>query len=226
MSLFWHSSPEERGRVVRTLNELGPTTVPGLSAALSWPEKRTERLVRELASSGEGGVVFYDATRRVEIPAAPAPSRADAAIPAVPLGPAGPGNGPSAVPAPSAPAVGPKWGGRSTCPGCSGTMEPTANGEALVCRECGRISNLPRSSRAPPAVGPSPIGAPSNGGPSSELADRRLQELFAAYVTSRPVICPKCKTPLRHQGLGMYGCPACGQVVRFSVGARAGPATH
>jgi hypothetical protein len=223
MSLLWHSSREERGHLVRTLYELGPTTIPGLSAALSWPEKRTERLVRELARSGEGGVVFYAASRRVEIPRPePAPPRTDEP-PAAPHGPEEPG--PSSLPTPDPPVISSKWSGQSICPECSGTMEPTAHSEALVCRDCGSISSVPRSTRGPVSGSSSSAGT-TTAGSGGALGDRRLQELFAAYVTSRPVLCPKCKTPLRHRGLGLYGCPGCGQAVQFTSGGRTAASTR
>ena len=68
----------------------------------------------------------------------------------------------------------------------------------------------------------------------SSLSDRKSQEMFAAWVTNRPIPCPKCRTPLRHRGISVYGCPSCGQQVRFptpgtpavppGVSAPAGPA--
>jgi len=221
MSLFWHSSHEERGYLVRTLNELGPTTVPGLSAALSWPEKRTERLVRELARTGEGGVVYHPESRRVEIPCLSTPA---ASLPPMlpPSEPAGPPKGPTPLPAQESPVVPPRWSGPTACPRCSAPMEPTAHAEALVCSRCGQLTGVRRASNAPVAAGSSPRAPAPASGPAGPIPERRLQELFAAYVSSRPVICPKCKTPFRHRGLGMYGCPACGQVVRFALDGQLG----
>ena len=202
--------------MVRTLNELGPTTVDGLAAALSWPEKRTERLVKELAKTREGGIVFYAGSRRVEILSLP-PPRPGPGLPAAPKAPAEPA---PSRPAPSPSALQPKWGGRMICPSCSASMQMTAGSEAMVCASCGEISNLPRSTGGSSTGSPSLTGV--SDGPVGTIPDRRLQELFAAYVTARPVICPKCKSPLRHRGLGLYGCPACGQIVQFASGERAG----
>ena len=61
-----------------------------------------------------------------------------------------------------------------------------------------------------PAAAPAPKGSPE-----LSLEDRRSQELFAAYVSAKPIPCPKCRTPLRHRALSEYVCPACGQTVRF-----------
>jgi len=224
MSLFWHSSREERGRLVRTLYDLGPTTVPGLSAALSWPEKRTERLVRELARSGEGGVVFHSNTRRVEIPKPRAAVVHAEERPVMPHGPHGPTPVPPSLPAPSTPTLSSKWGGQSICPQCSGMMEPTAHAEALVCRDCGHITSVPRTSRGPVSESPSP--SPGVVASSGTLAERKQQEMFAAYVTSRPVVCPKCRTTLQHRGLGSYGCPSCGHTIRFAANGLPPQAAH
>jgi tRNA(Ile2) C34 agmatinyltransferase TiaS len=46
------------------------------------------------------------------------------------------------------------------------------------------------------------------------------QELLAAYVTSRPLPCPKCRTKLRHDGPGRWLCPGCGN--RLRIGAEEG----
>ncbi|HEV2231511.1 MAG TPA: hypothetical protein VGS18_04935, partial [Thermoplasmata archaeon] len=85
MSLLFGASREDRGLIVRTLRALGPTTVPGLAAALSWSPRKTERLVRDLVRHGAGGL-FYDPGSglvRIGPPpvvgTAPAPSEAEAA---------------------------------------------------------------------------------------------------------------------------------------------------
>ena len=61
----------------------------------------------------------------------------------------------------------------------------------------------PAASLPPPGAGWPPVN------------DRRSQELFAAWVTSSPIPCPKCRTPLRHHGVSEYSCPACGLAVAF-----------
>ena len=77
----------------------------------------------------------------------------------------------------------------------------------------------PASQAAPAAETPATSAAPPLPVPTSTSArnvdDRRSQELFAAYVSAKPIPCPKCKTPLRHRALSEYVCPSCGQTVRF-----------
>jgi hypothetical protein len=78
---------------------------------------------------------------------------------------------------------------------------------------------------APPAPPAPDVSSPATSAPkeAETATDRRSQELFAAYVTSRPIPCPKCRTPLRHRALAEYSCPSCGQSVRFPKAAEAGP---
>ncbi|HXQ48176.1 MAG TPA: hypothetical protein VN842_00135, partial [Thermoplasmata archaeon] len=136
--------------------------------------------------------------------------------------PSGPPKGPVPLRAQDPPVVAPRWSGPTACPRCAAPMEPTAHAEALVCSRCGQITGVRRPSSAPVAPATSSKAPAPASGPAGPIPERRLQELFAAYVSSRPVICPKCKTPFRHRGLGMYGCPACGQVVRFAVDGPSG----
>jgi ribosomal protein L37AE/L43A len=108
----------------------------------------------------------------------------------------------------------------------------TGSTSLAVCPQCGRIAN-PRSTAGPPTAPLAPPEAPPVAPPvsgaakaesaeeSGALGDRRAQELFAAYVTSQPIPCPKCRTPLKHRGVSEYVCPSCGHTVRFPS---AGPA--
>jgi len=48
------------------------------------------------------------------------------------------------------------------------------------------------------------------------LDDRQAQEMFAAWVTARPIPCPRCHAPLNHRGVQSYACPACGEMVTFA----------
>jgi ribosomal protein L37AE/L43A len=212
-----------------TVRALGTTSVPGLSAALSWRERKTEKLLaRELARPNTP--IVYDPARRtvrwtVSAPVVTTPPSAPPAPAVVP----GPSRLPPLAPAPSYTPAGLKV----QCPHCHVTLLSTGSSGLVVCPQCGRLSSARSAAVATPAgpsapapavapVAPTPpsgpattVGAPTNG------SDRRSQELFAAWVTNQPIPCPKCRTPLRHRGVSVYGCPSCGQQVRFPTSAPA-----
>jgi ribosomal protein L37AE/L43A len=226
-----------------TVRALGAATVPGISAALSWRDHKTEKLLaHELAQPNSP--LVYDPARRTVRWVAPAP----AATPVDPTVPAGGRTVSAPPPAPTAPAPSFAPGGlKIRCPHCRVPLLSTGSSGLLVCPQCGRLSSTPRSPAAPsPSVPTGPAGAPPPSGdrptlptsstsgaaavpaprpapPSSAPApaagpttpDRRSQEMFAAWVTNQPIPCPKCRTPLRHRGVRVYACPACGQQVRF-----------
>lgn len=235
MSLLFGASREDRGLIVRTLRALGPTSVPGLAAALSWSPRKTERLVRDLVRHGAGGL-FYDPGSglvRIGPPpvvgTAPAPSQAEAApldpIPSTPI-PRLP-NAPRGVRTPTGaatptPSVAPQ---RGACPSCAGTMEPTADAQALVCRTCGRMTLRPRASAGRPTEPAASTASPPVVASHGPVPDRKAQEMFAAYATARPIPCPRCRSPLRHRGLAEYACPACGESVRFPSNTSMGPSS-
>ena len=58
MTFPFGPSLAERSRLVRALHALGPTSINGLAAALSWSPRKTEKLVNTLARRGEGGVWY------------------------------------------------------------------------------------------------------------------------------------------------------------------------
>lgn len=210
MPFLFGPSLSERSQVVRTLHALGPTSVEGLAAALSWTPRKTERLVSTLARRSEGGVWYPPERREVRIgpPNLEAPSPPEAhGMPQA--------TAPTPPPSPStlsssSPALPTRGAGVGTCPKCTGPMEMVGDGASRVCVRCGHIGLLPRavvpsgSTNAPP-----PATLPGPGG------DRKSQEMLAAYVTSRPIPCPRCRSPLRHEGLGTFRCGACGEAVLF-----------
>jgi predicted RNA-binding Zn-ribbon protein involved in translation (DUF1610 family) len=203
MRLFGHRSPQDREHLVATLRSLGPTSVNGLSAALTWSERRTTRVVREAIRWGRGAVRFDPVTGRVgflQTAQAPAPMPpVESPVPARP-------------PAPSPPPLPKAWGASPKCPSCQLPFVSTGTGSGLYCPQCGRlaIGGAP-TAPAPPVVSGSLERRP----PTTLGTDRRSQEAFAAWVSAQPIPCPKCRTVLRHRGVGHYGCPACGAQVAF-----------
>jgi len=224
VALFGPSAPDLE-RLRATVESLGTTSVPGLAAALAWRERKAERvLAHELARADTP--LVYDPGRRVvrwarplvELPAAPAPGPVPA--PASPFVP----------PAPVRLAPTLRGGGfKSVCPTCHVPLQAAGSGNLAVCPQCGRLATArAATSETEPTPAPHVAAAePAGATAPSSLADRRSQELFAAWVSASPIPCPKCRTSLRHRGVGEYACPACGQTVRFPThvpGATPGPA--
>ncbi|HEV2165635.1 MAG TPA: hypothetical protein VGS23_01450 [Thermoplasmata archaeon] len=222
MVFLFGPSLAERSQVVRALHALGPTSIEGLAAALSWSPRKTERLVATLARRGEGGIWYTPRLREVRIgrppeaPSSTVPFRAPetgnpdgfpnpSPSPRVEARPGGPST-------PSHPPALPTLrGGPQKCPKCHATMELLGDHVSLVCPRCGRLSLAPRS---PVPSGPvSAVGDPPAGIPPGR--DRRSQEMLAAYVTARPIPCPRCRAPLRHSGVGTFRCSSCGEGVSF-----------
>ena len=217
VSLFGRSE-EEHERLRTTVKTLGVTSVPGLAAALAWRERKTERLLAHELSR-PGTQLVYEPGRRLVRWRRPPP------VPVEPPVAARPPAAPAAAVPPARPPVAPAPVLRGTalktlCPHCRVALISTGSGKLAVCPECGRLS----SERPPSSPGPA---APEPGAdppvatvraPAETAVDRRSQELFAAYVTARPIPCPKCRTPLRHRGVAEYSCPSCGQSVRFPKG--------
>ncbi len=221
MAGLFGPSEQELQRLRSAVESLGTTSVPGLAAALAWRERKTEKLLaRELARAGTP--LVYDPGRRVVRWAHPPPAPAPAAPRPVEARPPLP-----ARPAPSAPAPTLTPTGRKTlCPACHVPLLATGSPSLLVCPQCGRLSSARASNPSEPvAASPPPAAVATTpiGGVSTSLSDRRSQELFAAWVTSGPIACPKCRTPLRHKGVGEYACPACGQIVNFPRPPEAAP---
>ncbi|MGD0249323.1 MAG: hypothetical protein ABSB97_00290 [Thermoplasmata archaeon] len=216
MVALFGPSDQDLERLRSTVQSLGTTSVPGLAAALSWRSHKVEKLLsRELARPGTP--LVYEPARRVvrwtppsTAPTAPSPAaETPAPAPAVPLR------------APRAPSpVLTSTGLKTLCPHCHVPLLATGSTNLAVCPECGRLAS-PRTSVAgtsEPQAGPapSPAASPKGTTPAAvSLSDRRAQEMFAAYVTAKPIPCPKCRTPLRHKSVSEYSCPGCGQLVRF-----------
>jgi predicted RNA-binding Zn-ribbon protein involved in translation (DUF1610 family) len=232
MAAFFGPSSQDLERLRSTVQSLGTTSVPGLAAALSWRERKAQKvLAHELGRPGTP--VVYDPGRRMvrwarslpELPATP-PATAPTSAP------------PTAVRLPSAPGpVLTPVGLKTLCPSCHVPLQQTGTASLAVCPTCGRLSSIrtgtPNSAASPPPAArpaPAPTPTPTTAGDSgAPLSDRRSQEMFAAWVNAQPIPCPKCRTALRHRGVSEYACPACGQMVRFptlapaasAVGARA-----
>ncbi len=225
VSLF-RTSAHDLETLRSTVSSLRETTVPGLAAALSWRPRKVEKLlIEELTRPGTS--MAYDPARRVvrwvpvtatvwkmPPPPPPAPTATPPSRPQLDLGPT--------LSAP--PPVVRGNGLKSQCPSCHVALAASTSPSLSVCPRCGRLfspRNLPSSPASPPpeptgsaprpATAPAPETRPS--GPSP--MDRRSQELLAAYMTAKPIPCPRCRTALRHRGLSEYGCPSCGEVVRF-----------
>ncbi|MGA8604765.1 MAG: hypothetical protein WB788_06880 [Thermoplasmata archaeon] len=210
MVAFFGPSQQDLERLRSTVQSLGTTSVPGLAAALSMRERKTEKLlVHELARPGSP--IVYEPSRRVVRWAAPpvAPPAPEPAATPPPL--------PESPRAPRAPSpVFTPVGLKTLCPHCHVPLQTTGSESLVVCPQCGRLSSARDAPAAVPATIPSAPSLPTatKTEPTS-LDDRRSQELFAAYVSAKPIPCPKCRTPLRHRALSEYVCPSCGQSVRF-----------
>jgi predicted RNA-binding Zn-ribbon protein involved in translation (DUF1610 family) len=219
MVALFGPSEQDLERLRSTVQSLGATSVPGLAAALSWRERKAEKLLAHELSRPNTPLVYEPGRRVVRwaaTPPATSPPEAPTAeaSPSIRLTPRAP-RGPAPVLTSS--------GFKTLCPSCHVPLMPTGSSSLAVCPQCGRLASPrtagPEASEAPPSVpAPSPAPVASAAAPSS-LSDRRSQELFAAYVTSKPIPCPKCRTPLRHKGLSEYLCPNCGQSVRFPKAA-------
>lgn len=208
-----------------TVRALGTTSVPGLAAALSWRERRTEKLLaHELARPNTP--LLYDPSRRTVrwgfvVNDPPPPSQTPAAPrPATPMTPRAP------------PPIYTPTGLKTLCPNCHVALQSTGSAGLVVCPQCGRLSSARSggiatggsSTPAPPSAAPTPVVlSASPPAAATPVSDRRSQELFAAWVTNQPIPCPKCRTPLRHRGLSEYACPSCGQSVRFPSPADTAP---
>lgn len=232
MSFLFGSSRRDQVHLLSTLQSLHATSVAGLSAALSWSERKTERVLRDVVGQ-VGTSVQYDAARRtVRIVRASRGTDLPVAVSGgAMVEPTAP---PAAVPAPAltnGPILPKEFGGAGRCPRCQVPLLAAATGDAAVCPKCGQMSTRrvrPAATVIPAAAEPtrasSSPAAPvaENGRTVVESGDRRSQELFAAWVTSRPIPCPRCRSTLQHRGVGEYGCPSCGHRVAFETNLPAG----
>jgi len=217
MVAFFGPSEQDLERMRSTVQSLGATSVPGLAAALSWRERKAEKLLAHELARPNTPLVYEPGRRVVRWATASPPASAPEAPP--------PAAAPSIRAAPRTPRAPPPVltgsGFKTLCPSCHVPLMPTGSASLAVCPQCGRLAS-PRTASPegpkPVAQVPSPGAAVGEAAPSS-LSDRRSQELFAAYVSSKSLPCPKCRTPLRHRGLSEYLCPNCGQLVRFPKAA-------
>jgi len=224
MSLLFRPSEHDRQALQSAVKSLRETTVAGLAAALSWRTRKVERLlVDELTRPGTS--MAYDPARRLVrwVPLVPvvwsdppdtAPGPVAAPRPTVDLGPT------LAAPPP----VLRSGELKAHCPSCHVDLVASASPSLNVCPQCGRLfsSRIATSSAPDPERLATPAGSPgADRPPTTVYSDRRSQELLAAYVTAQPIPCPRCRTPLRHRGISEYGCPSCGETVRFGPGGSA-----
>ena len=235
MSFLFGSSRRDQVHLLSTLQSLHTTSVAGLSAALSWSERKTERVLRDVVGQ-VGSSVHYDAGRRTVrvvgassggelatdrsggtmVATVPPPATAQTPVPSLSNGPILPK----------------EFGGAGRCARCQVPLLATATGDAAVCPKCGQMSTRrvrPAATVVAPAASEPARAAPSppapvaeNGRTVVESGDRRSQELFAAWVTARPIPCPRCRSTLQHRGVGEYGCPSCGHRVAFETSLPAG----
>jgi predicted RNA-binding Zn-ribbon protein involved in translation (DUF1610 family) len=225
MSPLWGPSRRDEVHLLSALESLGSTSLAGLSAALSWSERKTERCIREVVTSGAAPLRYDAAGRTVEwvtrssavaaaVTGAPTrtPSYAPPRLPTAALRASAPA--PSVAPPASSPSPSSAFPAR--CPTCHANLTPTGSGGHGYCTKCGRLVPLSATSPAK-AAGPSPAtsGPSTTAGSPTSPGDRKSQEMFAAWVASRPVPCPRCRTPMGHHGLAEYGCPSCGEKVSF-----------
>lgn len=188
MGLF-DGGAKDRAMLHETLSRLGPTRVDRLSEALGWPSHRTVRTLKALS----------DGTRYDPTTGSVAPPTGGAAVrPATPS------------PAPAPPARQPEPTAAGTCRECHGRMTTTGHAGTSFCPHCGYLED--RTTLA----GASSRAAPTAPRPPGSLEPRQVEELVAAWVTARPILCPNCRQVLHHLGVESYACPACGERVTFS----------
>lgn len=222
MGLFWRVSESDRDHAILAVRSLHSSSVAGVAAALSWSERRTERVLNEVATRNPNRIAYDRLAGQVRW------VDPVSVLPPAPAAPPPPVIRARAVgPPPSAPETPVKWGGLGNrCPSCHVPLSPTGTPGIWVCAHCGKLSGAPGASQAAPPKEEASRPAEPPTMVTSAVTDRRSQEMFAAWVTSQPIPCPKCHTPLRHRGVGEYACPSCGQHVRFPrEGSLAGPPT-
>ena len=228
MSPLFGASRSDREHVLVTLRSLGPTTAAGVAAALSWSTRRTDKAIREIMRRREAALDYdpRDGTLAFAVPHGHRPNPAPVVAGSIPEGgltASLPPTVPVAASSTSTPAVARPVGPAGNCDYCGVRMAPTGTGTTLYCPECGRLATASTRRTGPPPTVPvvpatappltATVHPPVHHPPPAD--DRRAQELFAAWVTSQPIPCPRCRTPLRHRGVGDYGCPACGERVQF-----------
>jgi len=224
MAALFGPSSADLEHLRSAVRALGTTSVPGLAAALSWRERKTEKtLAHELGRPNTP--LVYDPSRRtvrwglvVSLP--PPPAQTPATLPP---------SSPSVARAP--PPMYTPTGLKTLCPNCHVALQSTGSAGLVVCPQCGRLSSARSGGAATAAsvvpAAPATVSAPpvrsTTPASATTVTDRRSQELFAAWVTNQPIPCPKCRTPLRHRGVSEYSCPSCGQSVRFPTPADSTP---
>lgn len=233
MAPLWGRSNDDRERLLSTVRTLGTTTVQGLAAVMTLSERKVERLLRETVREAPSGLRFNPVVQSVwweepanRLPPPPdaieAPSVAPAAAPPAPPLPSD-GARPTRIETLPVPENG--NGHRSSashrCPSCHILLVPTGSSDRLCCPQCGRLTSAPGLSASAPSLVAEVSGgfvpAAASSPESIESADRRTQELLAAWVLGRPIPCPRCRAALHHRGFGQYACPSCGEWVRFAV---------
>jgi predicted RNA-binding Zn-ribbon protein involved in translation (DUF1610 family) len=232
---FWSRSvSDERQHAIATLRSLGPTSVPGLAAALSWSVPRTQKVLGELARRGPPGLVYDVRSGTIRWGPATPPSAAPPSRTPSELRALGGTNSPPRTglsPSPDASALGrsvtvPPGAFRSTvvppapspsirvarseptpreCSRCHTPVVPTDTADEFACPMCGR-----RVTSAGTWVSPSPGHTATAAGP-----DPRIQQLIADWATGRPSPCPQCHQPIRHTTNGEFHCGSCGTRIAY-----------
>ena len=229
MGLLFGVSPSEREHAVATVRSLRISSLAGVAAALSWSDRRADRVLREAVRTEPERIAYNPATGQVrwkDPPVAAPASVPESLRPAPPT----PAAAPTVNPVVVSDGGTPRWMQGARCPSCHVALSPSGTAGLSVCSKCGRLTHVgggaqiatgTKPSLPAPAAATAPASAPT-------FSDRRSQELLAAWVTSQPIPCPKCRTPLRHRGVSEYSCPSCGQRVNFpktmaGASAAAGP---
>src|SRR5258708_22625673 len=130
MGLFFGSSRRDQVHLLSTLQSLDRTSIAGLAAALSWSERKTERVTQEIVASHGSQIAFDTARRIVAVRHATQVTPAPAVV-AAPT---------SAVIATSVSRTSP-FGSGIRCTSCGAALVATAQGDSSVCPQCGHLSS-------------------------------------------------------------------------------------
>jgi predicted RNA-binding Zn-ribbon protein involved in translation (DUF1610 family) len=189
---WFGSEAKDRAKLLAAVPTTGATSVDRLAASLNWPSPR----VRKLLEAVPVEELRYDPeTGRIERPGGPEP----ASPPATPA----PGGAPGEVTPSAFPRI---------CPDCRTPLSPTGTPGTEYCTKCGDLVTRSPAPVGPPSAFSAATPTASSGG---RLNAEQTQTLLAAWITDRPIRCPRCLQPLTHRGVESYTCPGCGDRITF-----------
>src|SRR5271156_4468204 len=150
MAALFGPSTSDLEHLRSAVRALGTTSVPGLAAALSWREKKTEKfLAHELARPNTP--ILYDPSRRTvrwgAVVTLPAPVATPTILAAAPSS--------MSTPRAPPPAYTPT-GLKTLCAHCHVALQSTGSPGLVVCPQCGRLSTA-RSGGIAASAGPTPV---------------------------------------------------------------------